>query len=54
MPRKENPLGARVFSENDHESCRIETQGGTVYWLSKADKDGPLDYDQLKLHVADT
>ena len=40
MAKKANPQGARVFSENDRESCRIETQGGTVYWLSKAEKDG--------------
>lgn len=24
------------FAESDPSSCRIETQGGTVYWLSQA------------------
>ncbi len=28
------------FSEIDPSSCRIETQGGTVYWLSQADDEG--------------
>ena len=28
------------FSEKDTSSCRIETQGGTVYWLSEANEDG--------------
>lgn len=28
------------FPEDDPTGCRIETQGGTVYWLSQADGDG--------------
>ena len=28
------------FSERDPSSCRIETQGGSVYWLSEAADDG--------------
>ena len=28
------------FSERDPASCRVETQGGSVYWLSEADDDG--------------
>lgn len=28
------------FSESDPSSCRIETRGGTVYWLSRADENG--------------
>ena len=28
------------FSERDPSSCRVETQGGSVYWLSEADEDG--------------
>ncbi len=40
MIGKENPSGIRVFSESDPSSCRIETQGGTVYWLSEAGPDG--------------
>lgn len=35
-PHEDRPL----FSEHDSSSCRIETQGGTVYWLSRADDDG--------------
>lgn len=30
----------RHFSEKDRSSCRIETAGGTVYWLSEADPEG--------------
>ena len=28
------------FSEGESSSCRLETRGGTVYWLSEADGDG--------------
>jgi hypothetical protein len=28
------------FSERDGSCCRLETQGGTVYWLSEADASG--------------
>jgi len=30
----------QFFSESDPSSCRIETQGGTVYWLSHGDDRG--------------
>lgn len=30
----------QFFAESDSSSCRIETQGGTVYWLSQGDDDG--------------
>lgn len=36
-PRDKAP---RFFSERDPSSARIETQGGTVYWLSEAGADG--------------
>ncbi|MBN1441407.1 MAG: hypothetical protein JXA90_01810 [Planctomycetes bacterium] len=29
-----------MFSQDDASSCRIETQGGTVYWLSAANEEG--------------
>ena len=33
--------GSQDFvAESQQESCRIETRGGTVYWLSAADDDG--------------
>jgi hypothetical protein len=35
-----NPASAREFSEKNLASCRIETGGGTVYWLSTAGPDG--------------
>jgi len=35
-----NPSGVREFSEKNEASCRIETGGGTVYWLSKPASDG--------------
>jgi len=28
------------FSAEDSSSCRVETQGGTVYWLSEVQEDG--------------
>ena len=34
------PQGPRFFSERDPSSCRIETSGGTVYWISQADDEG--------------
>ena len=40
MNGKEIPGEVRVFSETDPASCRIETQGGTVYWISEAGPDG--------------
>lgn len=40
MSGRENPNSAREFSESNRASCRIETQGGTVYWLSEAGSDG--------------
>lgn len=40
MSDKHDPAGQRVFTENDPASCRIETQGGTVYWLSEAGPEG--------------
>jgi hypothetical protein len=30
----------QVFRADDDSGCRIETQGGTVYWVSEADEDG--------------
>ena len=39
MNESKTPQG-NLFSECDFASCRIETQGGTVYWLSEADDDG--------------
>ncbi len=37
----QEPLNEQdFFSENDSASCRIETQGGTVYWISQADDEG--------------
>ncbi len=40
MSGNEKKAGVRVFPENDPSSCRIETQGGTVYWLSEAGPNG--------------
>ena len=34
------PPQGNFFPERDPSSCRIETQGGSVYWLSEADDDG--------------
>ena len=40
MSERREPKETRFFSQGDSASCRIETQGGTVYWLSDADEDG--------------
>ena len=37
MSECDKPKGVDFFSELDPSSCRLETQGGTVYWLSEAD-----------------
>ena len=39
MSGDQNPSRVREFSDNNPESCRIETEGGTVYWLSEAGED---------------
>ncbi len=36
----ESQAQGNVFSESDPSSCRIETQGGTIYWLSEMDQEG--------------
>ena len=40
MSGKESPNSVRIFAETSPESCRIETQGGTVYWLSEMGPEG--------------
>ena len=42
------------FSESDREGCRIETQGGTVYWLSQAGDDGTRWIVREHLKTSDT
>ena len=39
MSERATPQGVDFFSERNPSNCRIETQGGTVYWLSEADED---------------
>ena len=36
----DSPAQGNFFAERDPSSCRVETQGGSVYWLSEADDDG--------------
>jgi|SRR5688572_12794641 len=40
MSKGPKSQGVDFFSEQSAASCRVETQGGTVYWLSEADADG--------------
>jgi hypothetical protein len=40
MKGNDRPGETRVFPEDNPSSCRIETQGGTVYWLSEAGTNG--------------
>ena len=42
------------FSESEREGCRIETQGGTVYWLSEADGKGMRWIVREHLKTSDT
>ena len=46
--------GTDFFSEKDPASCRIETQGGTVYWVSAADDDGNRWIVREQLKTSDT
>lgn len=39
MTASESSNEREFFAEADSSSCRIETQGGTVYWLSRASED---------------
>lgn len=39
MSQENRSERVEFFSERDPASCRLETQGGTVYWLSEADGD---------------
>ena len=56
MNVKENPGEVRVFSESDAANCRIETQGGTVYWISEAnpidEEDVPDDLETSDRYIA--
>ena len=40
MSQREKPQQVEFFAERNPASCRIETQGGTVYWLSEAAESG--------------
>jgi len=44
------------FAEDDSSCCRIETQGGTVYWLSRAaaDRTRWIVREQLRASETDT
>jgi hypothetical protein len=42
------------FSDNEPSSCRIETQGGTVYWLSRPDDASCRWIVREQLHSSDT
>lgn len=42
------------FLESRREGCRIETQGGTVYWLSEADDDATRWIVREHLKTSDT
>ena len=48
------PQGLDFFSERNPASCRIETQGGTVYWLSEADDEGYRWIVREQLQSSDT
>lgn len=39
MSQEQRSERVEFFSEQDTSSCRLETQGGTVYWLSEAADD---------------
>jgi hypothetical protein len=43
-----------TFSQTDPACCRIETHGGTVYWLSNAETDGTRWIIREHLRSSDT
>jgi hypothetical protein len=47
-------LEKSFFGESDPTSCRIETQGGTVYWLSEAAAEGTRWIVREHLQSSDT
>ena len=40
MSGQQDPGGIKDFKEDDPQSARIETEGGTVYWISEKGTDG--------------
>ena len=44
------------YCANDSAACRVETRGGTIYWMGEADDDGfrPVVRDQLPATGTDT
>lgn len=54
MSETEEPRTVEFFSEKDPASCRIETQQGTVYWLSIAGEEGQRWIVREHLQSSDT
>ena len=54
MSESSTPQEVNFFSERDPSSCRIETRGGTVYWLSEADEEGVRWIVREQLQSSDT
>ena len=54
MSERGKAKGVDFFAERSTASCRVETQGGTVYWLSEADEDGTRWIVREHLQSSDT
>lgn len=54
MENKTSPNQARFLAEKDGAACRIETRGGTVYWVSSSDAEGLRWVIREQLQSADT
>ena len=54
MSAAEPNRDTEFFSNSDPSSCRIETQGGTVYWISETDDEGARWVVREHLQSSDT
>jgi hypothetical protein len=54
MSERDRPKELEFFAERNPASCRVETQGGTVYWLSETDEDGSRWIVREHLQSSDT
>ena len=54
MTDRDKHQEVEFFAERNPASCRVETQGGTVYWLSETDEDGSRWIVREHLQSSDT
>ncbi|MBI4601683.1 MAG: hypothetical protein HY721_06965 [Planctomycetes bacterium] len=54
MSERDKPEVVSYFAEREAASCRVETQGGSVYWLSEPDDSGTRWVVREHLQSSDT